>query len=347
MTKGPVVPPVKPMLAKVEELVPDGAEWRYEPKWDGFRALVFREGDQVELMSRDGRALDRYLPEVVEAVTSLPKGSWVLDGEVLIVTADGLDFGALLQRIHPAESRVRTLAASTPATLVVFDILAVGSKDLRPFDEDTRRGELEAWAAATGVRTAPERLAELGPGPEVLVTPRTRDRRVAMRWYADEEGMGQDGLIARLASSGYREGERVMVKIKHRRSIDCVLGGYRLAKDGKGVASLLLGLYDGDVLHYVGHTSSFRAAQRRELLERLDPLKGDGGFGEGRSPGGISRWTSGRSTEWVALRPELVCEVSIDRMQGERFRHAATFQRWRDDRVPRSCTFEQLSLGRA
>ncbi|MEP7059618.1 MAG: ATP-dependent DNA ligase [Actinomycetota bacterium] len=334
------------MLARLEDTVPEGEEWRFEPKWDGFRALVFRDGDEIAVQSRDTRPLERYFPEVVSAVASLPPGSWVVDGEVLIMGSDGLDFGALLQRIHPAASRIQMLAEKTPATLVVFDILAAGSKDLRGSDDDARREELERWAASIGVGAAPEELDHLAPGPEILLTPRTKDRDTAMRWYADEVGIGQDGLIARRGDLLYREGERAMVKIKHRRTVDCVVGGYRLAKDGEGVASLLLGLYGGDVLHYVGHTSSFRAPQRRELLERLAPLEGEGGFGRGRSPGGLSRWTAGRSTEWTPLRPELVCEVSIDRMQGERFRHAATFQRWRDDRDPATCTFDQLSSGR-
>ncbi|MEA2555942.1 MAG: hypothetical protein QOI60_1273 [Actinomycetota bacterium] len=342
----PVVPPVPPMLAKLEDGLPDGDGWRFEPKWDGFRAIVFRDGETVQVQSRDTRSLDRYFPEVVEGVSALPEGSWVIDGELLIVTPEGLAFDALLQRIHPAASRVRTLADRTPATLIAFDILARGTDDLRSAPDDARRDELEAWARDMGVAVAPERLSELPPGPGILVTPRTRDRATALRWYADEEGMGQDGLIARCGDVTYRQGERAMIKVKHRRTVDCVVGGYRTAKDGEGVGSLLLGLYRGDVLHYVGHTSSFRAAQRRELAERLLPFHGEGGFGEGRSPGGISRWSSGRSTEWVPLRPELVCEVSVDRLQGERFRHAATFQRWRDDRDPASCTFEQVSRSR-
>jgi ATP-dependent DNA ligase len=334
------------MLAKLEDEVPDGDAWRFEPKWDGFRAVVFRDGDEVQIQSRDTRSLDRYFPEVVEAVRALPEGSWVIDGELLCVTPEGLAFDALLQRIHPAASRVQTLASRTPATLVVFDVLAAGEDDLRSQPDDARRVALESLAAAMGIADAPDLLSDLPVGPGIVLTPRTRERAAALRWFADEEGMGQDGLIARRGAETYREGERAMVKIKHRRTVDCVVGGYRTAKGGDGVGSLLLGLYQGDVLHYVGHTSSFRAAERRELAERLLPYHGEGGFGEGRSPGGISRWTSGRSTEWVSLRPELVCEVSVDRMQGERFRHAATFQRWRDDREPSSCTFDQISRSR-
>jgi ATP-dependent DNA ligase len=337
-----VVPPLGPMLAKVAADIPSGDDWRYEPKWDGFRAMAFRDGDDVRLMSRDDRPLARYFPEVVERCAALTDDRWVGDGEIIVVRPDGLDFDLLLQRIHPADSRVAKLAVEWPATLVLFDLLARGDRDLRALDTDARRQELEAFARDARIPVAPDELARLGPGPEILLTPRTQAIDIAHRWYADEEGIGQDGVIARLANTAYREGERVMVKVKHRRSIDCVVAGYRVAKAGDGVGSLLLGLYGDGVLHYVGHTSSFKARERRELLAMLAPFEGDGGFGSGRAPGGQSRWSGGRDTAWVSLRPELVCEVSFERMQSHRFRHSARFLRWRDDREPASCTFAQL-----
>lgn len=357
----PVEPPVAPMLAKLAEGIPAGEGWRYEPKWDGIRVLVFRDGGDVRLISRDDRPLGRYFPELVELVAEAREDRWVADGEIVLVRPEGLAFDLLLQRIHPAASRVRKLAVEWPATLVLFDALARGDRDLRSLSNDERRSGLESLAGPLGAGTAPDDLAELRPGPAILLTPQTDDLAVAERWFADEEGMGQDGIIARRAEERYREGERAMVKVKHRRSLDCVVAGYRVSKGGDGVGSLLLGLYRGEELHYVGHTSSFRAKERRELLEELGPYRDDadaaagddagpaerGGFGEAaRSPGGPSRWSRGRETAWVSLRPELVCEVSIDRMQGDRFRHAATFLRWRPDRAPRSCTFEQVIRGR-
>jgi ATP-dependent DNA ligase len=343
----PVEPPVHPMLAKLTASIPEGPGWRYEPKWDGFRALVWRDGDEVILRSRDDRPLERYFPELLEVTGATRADRWVADAEILVVRPEGLAFDALLQRIHPAESRVRRLAAEWPASLILFDLLARDDRDLRASPDDDRRTELEGLAPELDAPLPPDELALLRPGPAILVTPRTTDPALAARWFADEEGMGQDGVIARRGDQPYREGERAMVKVKHRRSVDCVVGGYRLAKVGDGVGSLLLGLYGSDgTLHYVGHTSSFKAAERRSLREQLAAYEGDGGFGQGRTPGGQSRWTGGRETAWVPLRPELVCEVSVDRMQGERFRHAATFERWRFDRDPRSCTFEQLLPGR-
>jgi ATP-dependent DNA ligase len=340
-----VRPPVAPMLAKLADEVPEGEGWRYEPKWDGIRALAFRDGPGVVLRSRDDRPLERYFPEVVTLLGEPSSDGWAIDGEIILVRPWGLAFDELLQRIHPAESRVRRLAAEWPATLIIFDILARDGRDLRGASTDARRAELEALAVELGIGPAPDRLSDLPPGPSWLLTPRTTDPEQARRWYADEEGIGQDGLIARRGEDPYREGKRAMLKIKHRRTVDCVVAGYRVAKSGDGVGSLLLGLFDGGELQYVGHTSSFRAAGRRKLLEDLQPYAGDGGFGEGRTPGGPSRWTGGRDTAWVPLRPELVCEVSFDRMQGVRFRHAATFIRWRPER-PGSCTFDQLSSRR-
>jgi ATP-dependent DNA ligase len=304
---------------------------------------VFRDDAGVRLQSRDERPLGRYLPEVVAAVEAGGAGAYVADGEVLIVRPNGLGFDELLQRIHPAASRVAKLAAEWPATLILFDLLADGPDDLRETPLSKRRDRLASVATRIGADPAPERLDLLSVGPQVLLTPWTDDPSLARRWFADEAGIGQDGVIAKRDDLTYRPGERAMIKVKHRRTVDCVVGGYRLSKDGKGVGSLLLGLFDPDgVLHYVGHTSSFKAKERRELLVTLAPLVGGESFQGGRAPGGPSRWTGGKDTSWVALEPSLVCEVSIDRLQSGRFRHAATFIRWRDDRDPGGCTFDQL-----
>jgi ATP-dependent DNA ligase len=334
---------VKPMLAKVEPELPRGAGWTYEPKWDGFRCLVFRDGDGVRLQSRDERPLGRYLPELVEVLGAAEGAPYVADGEAVIVRPHGLGFDELLQRIHPAASRVAMLAERWPATLILFDLLADSEQDLREEPLSARRARLETVAASIGAPPAPQDLERLRPGPGVLLTPWTDDPAVAERWFADEAGIGQDGVLAKREDLPYRPGERAMVKVKHRRSADCVVGGYRLGKDGTGVGSLLLGLYaDDGILHYVGHTSSFRARERRELLAALAPLEGGHSLEGGCAPGGPSRWSANRDLSWVALTPSLVCEVSFDRLQSGRFRHAATFVRWREDRDPRSCTFDQL-----
>jgi ATP-dependent DNA ligase len=315
------------MLAKLEEEIPEGEGWRYEPKWDGFRALVFRDGAKTELISRNGQPLSRYFPELLPAFEQALPERCVVDGEIVIAGKKGLDFDALLQRVHPAASRVEKLSRETPASFVAFDLLALGDDDLRPASFDQRRAKLEAA------------LAELDA---VRLTPQTDSPQVARRWFTRYEGAGLDGVVAKQGALRYVEGERVMVKVKHRRTAECVVGGYRTAKGG-GVGSLLLGLYDEDgTLHYVGHTSSFRAKERKELLERLAPYEGGTSFGEGRSPGGPSRWNRGARTEWTPLAPRLVCEVAFDHLQGERFRHAATFLRWRPDKRPDECTFEQL-----
>ena len=333
---------VKPMLAKVEPSLPHGEGWTYEPKWDGFRCLVFRDEEGVRLQSREERPLGRYLPELVTLLESTPKEPFVADGEVVIVRPGGLGFDELLQRIHPAASRVAKLSAQWPATLILFDLLAEGTTDLRSSPIFERRDRLTALAARIGAAPAPQDLEQLNAGPELLLTPWTDDLALAERWFADEAGIGQDGVIAKRRELTYRPGERAMVKVKHRRSVDCVVGGYRLNKDKDGVGSLLLGLYDGDTLHYVGHTSSFRAKERRELLAALRPLEGGHSFEGGRTPGGPSRWTGARDLSWVPLTPSRVCEVSFDRLQSGRFRHAATFVRWREDRDPKGCGFDQL-----
>ncbi len=332
------------MLAKLEPEMPRGEGWTYEPKWDGFRTVVTIGDDGVRFVSRDDRPMMRFFPEIVELLEGRDTGSLVADGELVLVRPGRLSFDELQLRLHPAESRVRKLAAEIPATLILFDLLEEGREDLRARQLSERRARLEAIAARVGAERAPERLAEMPLGPDLRLTPWTDDVAVAERWFADEEGLGQDGIVAKRTDQAYQPGVRGWVKVKHRSTADVVVGGYRLAKDGDGVGSLLLGLYDAEGrLHYVGHTSSFRAADRRAIKEALAPLEGGVGFGgDARSPGGPSRWSAGRDTAWVSLDPMLVCEVSFDRLQGGRFRHAATFVRWRDDRVPASCTFEQV-----
>lgn len=322
----PIEPPVTPMLARAQKEIPLGDQWVYEPKWDGFRAICFKDGDQIHIGSRNARPLERYFPELIpELLDALPPRC-VIDGEIVIEGASGLDFDALLLRIHPAASRVNMLAAQSPATFVAFDLLA---------DESDRRDE----------PLSERRKAMIGaiePRERVFLSPQTKDPKVAGDWFTRFEGAGLDGIVAKEAGGIYQPGERAMIKVKHLRTADCVVGGYRPAKDGEGIGSLLLGLYAGDVLHYVGHTSSFSRAQRQQILEMLLPLQGENGFGLGRTPGGPNRWTQAGSVEWTSVRPDLVCEVSFDHLQGERFRHAATFRRWRPDRDPSSCTFDQL-----
>ena len=336
---------VGPMLAKLQPEIPQGEGWTYEPKWDGFRTIVtVREDGDVELESRTDRPMGRYFPEIVELVGGRRTGPLVADGELVMVRPEGLSFDELQLRLHPAASRVRTLSAEIPATLILFDLLEEAGRDLRDEPLEVRRERLAALAERIGADRTPERLADLSPGPDLRLTPWTDVLEIARRWYEDEAGLGQDGIVAKRIEQTYQPGVRGWVKVKHRSTADCVVGGYRLSKEGDGVGSLLLGLFDGEGrLHYVGHTSSFRAAERRAIRAALAPLEGGTGFGEdARSPGGQSRWSAGREAEWVSLDPVLVCEVSFDRVQHGRFRHAATFVRWRDDRTPASCTFDQV-----
>jgi ATP-dependent DNA ligase len=335
-----------PMLAKLEPEIPREDGWTYEPKWDGFRAIARVTADGVaDLVSRDGRPLGRYFPELLELLERTSAGeAFVADGEIVRIAAGRMDFDELQLRLHPASSRVRMLAAEIPATLILFDLLEEAGEDLRERPLQERRARLATLAGRIGAERTPEQLDELPPGPDLRLTPWTEAIEDAERWYADEAGLGQDGIVAKRIDQPYQPGVRGWVKVKHRSTADCVVGGYRLAKDGDGVGSLLLGLFDPEGrLHYVGHTSSFRAAERRAIREALTPLQGGAGFGEdARSPGGQSRWTAGREAEWVPLDPVVVCEVSFDRMQHGRFRHAATFVRWREDRTPASCTFDQV-----
>jgi ATP-dependent DNA ligase len=334
-----------PMLAKVVPEMPVGEGWVYEPKWDGFRTIVAVDGDRrVRLVSRDGRPLGRYFPELLELLEGQPvHAPFVADAEIVRVAPGRMDFDELQLRLHPAESRVRKLAGEIPATLIVFDLIRSGDDDLAALPLSERRGRLAALAQELGWDPAPDHLDDVTSGPAVLLGPSSEDPDLARAWFADEAGVGQDGIIAKRADQPYLSGERGWAKVKHRSTLDCVVGGYRLSKTGDGIGALLLGLFDDDgTLHYVGHTSSFKAKERRDILVELRPLEGGGSFEGGRAPGGPSRWSAGKETAWVALEPVLVCEVTIDRIQYGRFRHAATFVRWRDDREPRSCTFAQL-----
>jgi ATP-dependent DNA ligase len=314
----------------------------YEPKWDGFRAIVFKSGRSLFLQSRDSRPLDRYFPDLHDALLARVPKSCVLDGEIVIATRHGLDFDALQLRLHPAASRVAKLAAAQPASFVAFDVLAVGSKSLlaRPLSE--RRVRLEELLAAAQ--------------PPLYVTPVTRDRAVALDWLQRFEGAGLDGVVAKREDAAYQPGKRAMIKVKHVRTADCVVAGFRLHKSGAdAVGSLLLGLYDDvGVLQHVGVTSSFTMERRRALLQELAPLRRNamrnhpwrdwaGAAAESRRmPGAQSRWSAGKDLSWEPLRPERVCEVKYDHLQGDRFRHAATFMRWRPDKPPEQCRYDQL-----
>lgn len=323
------------MLAKLTPDIPADGGWIYEPKWDGFRCLVYYDGANAPyLQSRDSRPLGRYFPELESGLAAALPGPCVLDGEVVIMGPHGLEFETLQLRLHPAESRVRKLAAETPAAFVAFDILQAGDDDLREAPFANRRERLTALLA-----TAPR---------PVYVTPATTDIATAHDWFERFEGAGIDGVIAKPAEGRYLPGVRAMAKIKHLRTVDCVVAGFRWnrGQEGTSVGSLLLGLYDdAGTLHFTGHTSSFKAAEKQALVEFLAPYRtddDDAGFGHGRTPGGQSRWTQGKDQSWERLRPELVCEVTFDYLQGQRFRHAATFRRWRTDKPPRACTYDQL-----
>ncbi|MDP9121984.1 MAG: ATP-dependent DNA ligase [Acidobacteriota bacterium] len=312
------------------EEVPAGKGWLYEPKWDGFRCLVFKDGPRVVLQSKSCQPLGRYFPELTAAFARLGPRRFVLDGEIVIRGAAGLEFDALLQRIHPAESRIQKLARETPASLYAFDLLANGKSAWveRPLAE--RRAALASF------------LGKLRHGPEIELSPATEDRALALRWLEELGGGGLDGVVAKRLATPYEPGQRAMVKVKRLRTADCVVGGFRWAQSREQVGSLLLGLYDeAGKLDHVGFAASFTAAERRALEPVLMPLIEPPGF-TGKAPGGPSRWSQGRSTEWQPLRPALVCEVRYDHFSGERFRHGTKFLRWRPDKAPRQCTFEQV-----
>ncbi|MFD8823785.1 ATP-dependent DNA ligase [Streptomyces sp. NPDC059605] len=335
----PVMPPVKPMLAKSVKDIPPGMQ--YEAKWDGFRAIVHRDGDEVVIGSRTGKPLTRYFPELVAAVRENLPSRCVVDGEIVIVHEGRLDFDRLGERLHPAASRVRLLAERTPADLVVFDVLALGDDSLLATPQSGRRTVLE------------EALA--GAAPPVHLAPATTDPAVARQWFERYEGAGLDGVVAKPLDLPYRPGVRAMYKVKHERTADCVVAGYRFHRSGPVVGSLLLGLYDSEgVLQHVGVCAAFPMRRREELVAELEPLRV--GFPDhpwaawadtrahedARLPGARNRWSGKKDQSWVALRPERVCEVAYDHMEGDRFRHTARFRRWRPDRTPAGCTYAQL-----
>lgn len=338
------------MLAKRVAELPMEGSWIFEPKWDGFRTLVFRDGEEILLQSRDEKSLNRYFPELVESLRSALPARCVLDGEIVIVRENGLDFDALQLRIHPAASRIKTLSQAIPASVVFFDLLCEGERDLcgEPFEK--RRIALEELLPITK--------------PPIHITPATRDLSVASDWFRRFEGAGFDGVVAKPASGAYEPNKRVMLKIKHERDCDCVVAGFRWHKKGErtAVGSLLLGLFDDSgVLHHVGVCASFAEARRHELTEFLAPyhrdalvdhpwrgwaeqMPSDGGAGEQRMLGGQSRWSHGKDLSWEPLRPELVAQVAYEHMQGTRFRHLAHFRRWRIDKKPSDCTYAQLEV---
>ena len=328
----PIRPPYPPMEAKSVERLPRGEGWQYEPKWDGFRCLAFRSADRVLLQSKAGQPLGRYFPELIQALLSLPPLRFVLDGEIVIFSGEHLSFDDLLQRIHPAESRIRKLSAQTPATLLCFDLLVDDKgKSLVEFPLGERRERLEAF------------YRHVGKSERVRLSPATDDRRQAERWLRELAPTGLDGVVAKLIQEPYHSGDRsAMVKIKRIRTADCVVGGFRYAQKGGEVGSLLLGLYNQQgLLDHVGFTSSFTAGQRQELKKIVEPLIAPPGF-TGKAPGGLSRWSTRRSMEWQPLQPKLVCEVRYDHFSGARFRHGTKFLRWRPDKKPLECTLAQV-----
>ena len=337
------------MLSAAADRLPEGDGWQFEPKWDGFRTLVFRDGAEILLQSRDEKPMNRYFPELLAPLAASLPQRCVLDGEIVIAGSHGLDFEALLLRIHPAESRVKLLAAQSPASYVAWDLLALDDDDLRESPLALRREKLEDVLA--------------NASPPIHVSPATHDREVAEDWFRRFEGAGLDGVMAKRLDAPYRAGERTMIKVKHSRTADCVVAGFRWHKNGPGtmVGSLLLGLYDDEgTLHHVGVTAAFTTAMRKQLVDELAPLRVNAiknhpwrdwaeaqeeASAKGqRMPGASSRWNRGKDLSWVPLRPERVVEVSYDHMQGTRFRHAAHFLRWRPDKEPEDCRYDQLEV---
>jgi ATP-dependent DNA ligase len=345
----PLEPPLQPMLAKAVPELPDGDGWLYEPKWDGFRALVFRDGNEVVIQSRERKPLGRYFPELVEPLLANLPRRCVVDGEIVIAHGGVLDFDQLLLRIHPAASRVALLSEQTPASYVAWDLLALDDEVLLETPQAERRAKLESVLTAAR--------------PPIHLTPLTRDRDTAADWFARFEGAGLDGVIAKDAASTYEPGKRRMLKIKHARTADCVVAGFRWHKNGQGshIGSLILGLFDDTaVLHHVGITSSFKWDRRAELADELASLRTDAlkdhpwhewaawsatAAEQGqRMPGATSRWNRGKDLSWEPLRAERVVEVAYDHLQGDRFRHATTFRRWRPDKAPSECRYDQLEM---
>jgi len=335
------------MLAKRVDAIPDGDTWIFEPKWDGFRALVFRDRDEIEIQSRDEKPLNRYFPELLESLQAQLPARCVLDGEIVIAKNSELDFEALQLRLHPAASRVKLLSKQIPASIVFFDLLSEGDRDLRGEPFAKRRQELEAALSSVT--------------PPIHLTPATRDASIAADWFRRFEGAGLDGVIAKPVSGTYEPNKRVMLKVKHERDCDCLVAGFRWYKKGEweSVGSLLLGLFDDSgALQHVGVCASFSDEKRRELVEFLTPYRQDAlanhpwkqwaepidGEAGHRMPGGQSRWSQGKDLSWEPLRPELVVEVAYEHMQGTRFRHMAQFRRWRTDKKPSDCTYAQLEV---
>ncbi|HEY3973808.1 MAG TPA: ATP-dependent DNA ligase [Candidatus Sulfotelmatobacter sp.] len=343
----PVNPPILPMLSKRIDDLPESGDWIFEPKWDGFRTLIFRDGDEILIQSRDEKSLNRYFPELIPPLQAQLPTRCVLDGEIVIATNDGLDFEALQLRIHPAASRVKLLSQEIPASVVFFDLLCIGDRDLRSVPFQSRRQELEALLSSAK--------------PPLHLTPATRESRVARDWFQRFEGAGLDGVMAKSVAGAYEPDKRLMLKIKHERDCDCVVAGFRWHKKGEGtlVGSLLLGLFDDSgALQHVGVCASFTLEKRRQLVEFLAPYRkhaldnhpwklwAEAGEAEAghRMPGGQSRWSQGKDLSWEPLRPELVVEVAYEHMQGTRFRHTAQFRRWRPDKPPSACTYAQLEV---
>jgi len=343
----PCNPPILPMLANRVAELPPGEGWIFEPKWDGFRTLIFRDGDELFIQSRDEKPLDRYFPELIEPLKAQLPRRCVVDGEIVIALGDALDFEALQLRLHPAASRVKKLASEIPASVVFFDVLCESDRDLRPAPFGERRAALESMLARAA---AP-----------LHVTPATRDRATAADWFRRFEGAGLDGVMAKPESGIYEPNKRVMLKVKHERDCDCVVAGFRWHKNAQGtsIGSLLLGLYDDDGdLQHVGVCASFTAKKREELVGFLDPYRERALEGHPwrawadtapndapqRRPGMQSRWSQGKDLSWEPLRPELVVQVAYDHMQGTRFRHTAQFRRWRSDKRPGDCTYAQLEV---
>jgi ATP-dependent DNA ligase len=345
----PFTPPIEPMLSRAAGGLPGGEGWQFEPKWDGFRTIVFRDGDEIFLQSRNTQPMNRYFPELIAPLTAALPGRCVVDGEIVIVGERGLDFEALLLRIHPAASRVKLLAENSPASYVAWDLLALDDEDLRTAPLAERRRRLED--------------AITNDGAPIHLSPATQDRELAEDWFRRFEGAGLDGVMAKRLDEPYLPGQRTMIKVKHRRTADCVVAGFRWHKNGAGtmVGSLLLGLYDdAGTLHNIGVTAAFTNTVRKQLVDDLAPLREnaledhpwrDWAAAEAearekmqRLPGASSRWNRGKDLSWEPLRPERVVEVAYDHMQGDRFRHAAHFVRWRDDKSPQDCRYDQLEV---
>jgi ATP-dependent DNA ligase len=321
---------IEPMEARLVDELPEGKGWQFEPKWDGFRCLAVRAGGEVELFAKSGKGLGRYFPEIVSLVRALPGERFVLDGELAIPVGNTLSFDALQMRLHPAESRIRKLSAETPAILILFDMLmATDGRSLIDQPLTARRAALETFFASAGVQ------------PGLRLSPHTRERRQAERWLR-KAGGALDGIVAKRLQEPYRPGERAMLKVKRLRTADCVVGGFRYGTNSREVGSLLLGLYNAEgKLDHVGFTSTISASDRPALTRKLEALRGGPGF-TGDAPGGPSRWSTERTGQWEALKPELVVEVRYDHVTGDRFRHGAKLLRWRPDKAPRQCTFDQL-----